>query len=172
MNLYSGVSLWLHAALRNVLFGLYRFKNWDISLKNLNFWLLVTLGRCGTEGPVLPGVRLALSKYLPFASLPPGLLLLAHLLVLLPTWPPQVLFRNPGLYKYTLSHVMHKSTFQIRYIKVECCPKRVWSCLFSSWENKFEDTVCLPGLMAGELSLPVSCFVLKLNVAWLPGTPN
>lgn len=53
----------------------YRLKSRDISPKNLDFWLLGTLGRCSMEGRVLPWDQASpfQTRRLPFTSLLPGL---------------------------------------------------------------------------------------------------
>lgn len=57
----------------------YRFKDRDISHKNLDFWLLGTLGRCGMEGPcpAISDQPLAISDQ-PLAIHQP------------PAWPPNL----------------------------------------------------------------------------------
>lgn len=78
--------------------------------------------------------------------------------VWLPAWPLRVLFGNPGGYDFILSCVTLHSSFLIQPVGVEFWPKRVIWSLVSSWGNKFEEIVPVPGLTAEGLWLLISCF--------------
>ena len=132
VNFYS----WCHQPVgcRPPLCPLHRFKNWDRSQKNLDFWILMALRRCDTEDIVLPAGQEVLFRQ--------DTCLLPASCLVSPSWPISLSFAASCprplcvVFKPKFIWILSIMSASIVHVKcsywgVEFWPKRVlWPCLF------------------------------------------